>query len=98
MFRPFWEDAHSTVAYLSWFENFVLAAMVVIGGFTMSKKRMEGNQFFWFCVSFAVILFILIGSITPIAGALIHYKIPALSFLIIDFLSLSRLKFLHEKR
>ncbi len=82
---------------MSWFENIAIAGLVLMSLFTLSKLRLKESQMFWFCLSFTLILFILIGTITPVAGALVRYKIPALSFLLIGCLSLSRLKFLHEK-
>lgn len=96
-FRPFWEDSGGAASLMSWFENIAIAGLVLMSLFTLSKLRLKESQMFWFCLSFTLILFILIGTITPVAGALVRYKIPALSFLLIGCLSLSRLKFLHEK-
>ena len=40
----------------------------------------------YFCACFVILLFTLIGLTTPILGAAVRYKIPAIPFLVIAFL------------
>jgi len=40
----------------------------------------------FFCAGFVLILFILTGIATPVMGAIVRYKVPALPFLLIVFL------------
>ena len=47
---------------------------------TLNKKQWD---FIIFCVSFSIILFTVIGLTTPITGAIVRYKIPAIPFLFI---------------
>jgi hypothetical protein len=39
-----------------------------------------------FCITFVVVLFVLSGIATPVVGALVRYKVPALPFLVIALL------------
>ena len=41
-----------------------------------------------FCLSIVLLLFTLIGLITPIMGAIVRYKVPGLPFLLIFLLLL----------
>lgn len=44
-------------------------------------RKMQGNMLL-FCASFTFILLVLTGLVTPIAGALVRYKIPAIPFML----------------
>jgi hypothetical protein len=39
-----------------------------------------------FCFTFTIVLFLIIGLTTPIIGAIVRYKIPALPFLVFGLL------------
>jgi hypothetical protein len=97
LFRPFWEDCNSLPLYLSWFENIGIAGLCLLGVLSMNRSRLKRSPIFWFGLSFTLLLFVLIGLITPVAGALVRCKIPALPFLLIGSLSLSSFQFLHEE-
>lgn len=46
------------------------------------SKPTQNKRFLLFVVTFTVILFVLIGWITPVAGALVRYQVPALPLMI----------------
>jgi uncharacterized membrane protein len=48
----------------------------------------EHSPIIFFCFSFVLILFIIVGLITPVVAAIVRYKVPALPFLCIGLLLL----------
>ena len=50
-------------------------------GFFFIKPHNLAIPDVWYCLSFIVILFVLIGLTTPVLGALVRYKVPALPFI-----------------
>ncbi len=48
--------------------------------FTTYVKLKIAQPDVWCCLSFITILFVLIGLTTPVLGALVRYKVPALPF------------------
>ena len=65
-------------------ENMFLLTGMVIVFFFFRKKEVPLSMVF-FCFSFVIILFTLIGITTPVLGALVRYRIPGIPFLIIGF-------------
>ncbi|MGQ0827029.1 MAG: hypothetical protein ACT4ON_01415 [Bacteroidota bacterium] len=61
------------------------------------KRKIENRSMIIFCLSFVVILYVLIGLTTPAVGAIIRYKVPALPFLFIVLLLLMDRKKIAEK-
>ncbi|MFI5164231.1 MAG: hypothetical protein ACHQHP_03175 [Bacteroidia bacterium] len=84
-FRPFIFEAKNPLMILSAIENLFIVAFILICIFFFSKK-IQNRHLICFCASFVILLFILIGLTTPILGAVVRYKIPALPFLLIAFL------------
>ena len=87
LFRPFPWEKLSIMAALSLFENLAVLAICLLA-LTHFKKPAENLNWVCFCFSFTILLFILIGWTTPVTGAIVRYKIPALPFLIIGLLFL----------
>lgn len=73
----------------------ILLGLVFIIPQVFRKKNWKGKQFneLLFIVFFTVILFAIIGVTTPVAGALVRYKVGALPFLGIFILYFIQLKF-----
>ena len=83
--RPHLLEVNNAMMLMAALENFLLMTIMAIC-ILFSKKKIDNWNFMFFCIGFVVILFTLIGLITPILGALVRYKIPALPFLLIIFL------------
>jgi len=79
----------------------LLIALILLSFFSGLKRRVkqtiERKNIFWFCVFFVLILFTIIGLTTPVSGALVRYKIPALPFLGIAMLTFFNIDYLSEK-
>ncbi|HIE15386.1 MAG TPA: hypothetical protein EYP69_00500 [Bacteroidales bacterium] len=83
LLRPFPHDLHSLIMIPPFFENIgLLGLFILIFGFR--NKLLENFlPYFYFSVSFLLILLSLVGLTTPVIGALVRYKVPALPFLFI---------------
>ena len=72
---------HGSAAMLmAGIENVLILCMLAAGLFYLKPKNLAIHDV-WYCLSFIVILFVLIGLTTPVLGALVRYKVPALPFL-----------------
>ncbi|MEP7169737.1 MAG: hypothetical protein ABI855_10245 [Bacteroidota bacterium] len=88
MFRPNLLDSHSPFILLSAMENIFIICFGIITLLSITKKKIKITPMFYFSVIYVVALFILVGLITPVMGAIVRYKIQGLPFLFFIFLAL----------
>ncbi|MCC6385521.1 MAG: hypothetical protein LC117_09395 [Bacteroidia bacterium] len=80
--QPLPIKTHSPLVLISALENtFILLVILILVFKLISKRTNVFNYWFWFSLLFVVILFSVIGMMTPVAGALVRYKIQGLPFL-----------------
>ena len=84
--RPWISDIRGILFIPSVLENilvFLLAFFAI-----RNKVKLDPNKknFVLFCFTFTIVLFLIIGLTTPIIGAIVRYKIPALPFLVFGLL------------
>ena len=85
------------MTFISGIENMCLLIFIVICIWFKKAKKNISLNLLWFCLLFTLINYWLIGSVTPIVGAIIRYKVPLIPFLIIAFLHLLDKEKLEEK-
>lgn len=86
LLRPFIWEIKSPMMLLAGLENILIIAFIILCiAFRKPFKEIRWEHFL-FCISFALILFLIIGLTTPIIGAIARYKVPALPFFLISFL------------
>ncbi|PKP08717.1 MAG: hypothetical protein CVU09_14255 [Bacteroidetes bacterium HGW-Bacteroidetes-4] len=95
LLRPTIFEIHSPMVAMAAIENLFILVLLLLTMLHFTKLHLN-NPWLWFCVSFVIILFTLIGLTTPILGALVRYKAPALPFLGIIILYLT--KAIHLKK
>jgi hypothetical protein len=90
--RPLPWDAKGAIYYPAILENMILLMLLIGIILALFNKELyafdEAKNLLWFCFVFTLLLFIIIGITTPVAGALVRYKVPALPFLIVGCLYL----------
>ncbi|MES2837795.1 MAG: hypothetical protein V4667_09755 [Bacteroidota bacterium] len=80
IFRPFIWEAKNILSLIAAGENLLFLLAIALS-LLFFKIPVKNNLDVWFfCLSFSSILFILIGLTTPVIGAIVRYKIPALPF------------------
>jgi len=92
-FRPGILDAKNGLQWLAAFENagVVICTILTIGLYKKPETRTKA-QAIWFCLSFVLVLYAVMGLSTPILGNLVRYRIPALPFFFIALLLMSDLE------
>lgn len=86
--RPHPFEADSLFSVMAAMENLFIEFFVLFCLFFVQKPSSEKQLMALFSFSFVAMLFILTGLVTPVIGAIVRYKMPALPFLIIAFLLL----------
>lgn len=86
-FRPHLFEIHSIIALPAALENLFIIFLMLLTIVFFKKFPLNTFPWFWFCVSFVLILFTLCGLTTPVLGALVRYRTPALPFLFIVILT-----------
>ena len=86
-FRPHIFEAKSLMILLAALENLIIICFLILSIIFFDKKNINLN-FLLFSTTFVLILFVLIGLIVPVMGAIVRYKVPALPFLICIFIIL----------
>lgn len=85
LFRPHILEAHNLTSMLAAIENLFLFILIII--MILFFKKEKWNNWMWFSISFSIMLLVLIGLTTPVLGALVRYKIPALPFILYILIS-----------
>lgn len=67
-------------------ENLFIIGILILSWFYGKRVGSREWKFVVFCLTFSIILFLIIGLTTPIIGAIVRYKIPAIPFLMISAL------------
>ncbi len=86
--RPFITDSRSPLILMAAFENILILLVILLCIVFYKRPEVLRQPIFYFSIFFILILFALIGLITPILGAMVRYKIPALPFLMFVFISM----------
>lgn len=83
IFRPFIWESNSPFMLFNSIENL---SIFCIGVLLLFFKRIELNwNLIGFSIIFVLLLYLFIGWVTPISGAIVRYKIPAWPFFILIF-------------
>ncbi len=94
-FRPFITDIHNNPFILfSAIENIIIVLLCSLAIVFYQKPKFNDPGFFWMCIFFIFTLYVLIGLTTPVLGATVRYKIPALPFLGFVLLNLTEKRIL----
>ena len=96
LIRPYPWECKSPFVWLSLFENIIIISLVVIT-FLFRKRDDNNYNIIYFSLIFSISLLILIGLTTPVFGAIVRYKIPAVLFLLIGLTTLLDLEKLKSK-
>jgi hypothetical protein len=80
--RPWPTELKGILFYPPLFENLFIIFILFMGWFYRKKVNPKQWKFIIFCLTFSILLFVIIGLTTPIIGAIVRYKIPAIPFLI----------------
>lgn len=86
LFRPFLLDVYSPLVLFAAAENLIIIVMIILSIAFFNKKLISNYSLLYFSIFFVIIMFVLCGLVTPVMGALVRYKIPALPFLFVIFL------------
>ncbi|MBP6335313.1 MAG: hypothetical protein KA444_07565 [Bacteroidia bacterium] len=87
LLRPFPGDVNGNMLILiSAIESIAVLVLGILAVLYRKKPLVPIQPIVLFSICFIVLIFILSGLITPILGALVRYKVPALPFLIFLFL------------
>ena len=87
--RPFLFESISPLILMASLENFFILLLLLFCIFNFKKPDKSEYNFVSFCIGMVVILFVLIGLVTPVEGAIVRYKSIALPFLFAALFSLT---------
>lgn len=87
MFRPSLYEFRNLLYLPDIFQNLLLLVITIFFLFKYKKPNAKELPFLWFSLLYIIILFTLIGLVTPVLGAIVRYKIPALIFVFFFLLS-----------
>jgi hypothetical protein len=81
--RPHVFEMHNMMAIPAALENLGILILLVLSLIFVRRKWPDANSLLMFSLSFVLVLFIICGLTTPVLGALVRYKTPALPFLVL---------------
>jgi hypothetical protein len=94
---PWFSQVKSPLYLFSIFENLIFFSLIPLSIFYFEKPNKSSIKFIVFSLIFILTLFTIIGLTTPVIGALVRYKMPALPFLFFGLLSIIKLKSISVK-
>lgn len=80
-FRPFFFESSSPLVLLAGLENLFLLIVFVFALLGYRKSDMRFSPILYLSVFYVLLLFLLIGLVVPVMGAMVRYKAQALPFL-----------------
>ncbi len=80
LLRPFLWESKNILMLVAAFENLFFVILILFAAFNFKSEKFN-SKYMAFMITFIIGLFVLIGLVTPIVGAMVRYKIPALPFL-----------------
>lgn len=89
LFRPFPKDVSSVFMLLAVAENLLLSVLMFMA-LSRPDRTLLNHPILWLCLFFAAVILLLTGLVTPVVGAIVRYKVPALPFLVCALLALRR--------
>jgi len=89
LFRPFPKDVSSAFMLLAVAENLLLVLLMLLV-LVRPDRQFVNHPIVWLCIFFAAVILLLTGLVTPVVGAIVRYKVPALPFLVCALLALRR--------
>lgn len=79
--QPFPHTKSTFFQLLAFAENLFIISFLI---YCIFRSRAGPNlEFVWFIALFVIVLYIILGLTTPVAGALVRYKVPGLAMLMI---------------
>lgn len=81
LFRPFPGESFSPFILMASLENLIFIVSILVAVFRFENITVEKSNLFIFLLLYVGLLFVLIGWVTPVMGAIVRYKVPALPFL-----------------
>ncbi len=97
MFKPGLYNFTNPLYLPDLFQNLLILIIALMLIFKYRIPKKEEFPFIWLSLLFVLILYITIGLVTPILGAIVRYKIPALIFVFFFLLSFLRNDFTSRK-
>ncbi len=88
-FRPFIFDVNNAFSLLACVENLFILIIILITLTHLKKVTEKELSLIIFSLLFVIVLYTLVGITTPVLGAVVRYKVPALPFLMIALLLLA---------
>ncbi len=89
LFRPFITDVHGNpMILLSALENIFIIILIFLCLCSLNIRQRKMDPFILFCMIFIILLFTLIGLISPVLGAIVRYRIvalPCLTFILVFY-------------
>jgi len=82
MLRPFPHEIHSAAVLIYFFENIFMILLIVFA-FAFRKRKNPNNHMVAFCISYCVLMLVLIGITTPLYGGIERYKSVVIPFMLI---------------
>lgn len=85
MFLPWFFQGGSPLIFAAGLEN-LLMMLFVAGCLIFFRRPVTHLPLLWLSLFFALGIFYLTGLTTPVVGAIVRYKVPAMPFLLISFI------------
>jgi len=81
--RPFLWESNSLMILPAALENVLILVCICICATNFKRNNELNKPLLYFSLFFVIILFTLTGLVTPVMGAFVRYKVPALPFLFV---------------
>jgi hypothetical protein len=75
-------NSKSITELLASLENIIFLVSVLFSFFYFKNKTSLETDFLWFLVFTVLSVFFIVGFTTPVAGAIVRYKMPVIPFLL----------------
>lgn len=96
-FRPFIFDVENLFSLLAFIENLIFIILLIFLVFGFKQPELSKQRIVYFLMLFVFTLYTLVGLTTPVLGAAVRYKVPALPFLLMSVFLLTDFSLLKQR-
>ncbi|TVQ11824.1 MAG: hypothetical protein EA361_12280 [Bacteroidetes bacterium] len=96
LLRPHIFEAYSVVTLMAAVENTLILVMVLYMIWRLEKRTLTSSGLHWAGLWFMILLLGFVGMISPAHGGIVRYKIPAIPFMWLFFVQMTRLPHLDK--
>src|SRR5690606_28341238 len=97
-FRPLFFESKNPLMIVAGLENLFFLFLVLFASAKADKLSQNQKNLLWLLLFYGILMYVLVGLVTPVMGAIVRYKVPAMPLFAAAFILLGDWKNIFNNR